>query len=68
MQDLGKSCCTWIYGDVKLGTATWCGSPVRSGTPWCADHRQQVYVTRRHGEKQQRPFTVPEAGGGALKR
>jgi len=46
MQILAKNCCTWIDGDVKLGTATWCGAPVRAGTVWCDKHGPQVYVTR----------------------
>ena len=57
MQYLAKNCCTWIHGDVKLGTATWCGAPVRTGTVWCDEHGPQVYVTRY-----QKPNRAPGVG------
>lgn len=41
------NCCRWIYGDVRGGTATWCGVPTRCGEPWCKVHRGMVYVACR---------------------
>ena len=38
------NCCRWIDGDVRSGTATWCGAPTRDGSPWCLEHRRVVYV------------------------
>ena len=47
MDNPADNCCRWIYGDVRGGTATWCGAPVRGGGPWCSDHRSLVYVKWR---------------------
>ncbi|WP_173983283.1 hypothetical protein [Magnetospirillum sp. SS-4] len=57
------NCCRWIHGDVRSGTATWCGIPTRDGGPWCVEHRRVVYVGWRPAASAARRAVpvIPEA-------
>ena len=55
------NCCRWIDGDVRSGTATWCGVPTSDGGPWCLEHRRVVYVGWRPAARAAlRPIPVVE--------
>ena len=41
--DLSERMCKWPYGDPEDDDFTFCGRPIRPGTPYCPDHTAMAY-------------------------
>jgi GcrA cell cycle regulator len=41
--DLTERMCKWPFGDPREDDFTFCGRPIRTGTPYCPDHAAQAY-------------------------
>lgn len=41
--DLTERMCKWPFGDPREDNFTFCGHPIRPGTPYCADHASMAY-------------------------
>lgn len=41
--DLTERMCKWPFGDPREDEFTFCGRPIRSGTPYCVDHASMAY-------------------------
>jgi GcrA cell cycle regulator len=43
--DLSERMCKWPIGDPREPDFTFCGRPIRQGTPYCPDHAAMAYQT-----------------------